>query len=1071
MAPFDVTGGAVAGFTALHAACGSAMRDVFELSDNRWSRVAYPPHVQDFTETPIKARTVADLHAALLLLSGNPAAAVALSAPTAVLPVEVLPRSPVPYLEIRDKLLPESFHGAACVVQEVQGRQRRVRFWFLTDSAVSADHVQAMLTKDGFTHVDRSVYAPGVILQTCAPEFLGGADPVAERWHVLEGHDRVRIKVQSDLIDSVFGDLDASTVTPAPFKATGVHPSVLRKVAAIGAAGFNTPLIETAEAIRLCHPESDWPMCRRLVVDAVKATGRKQREIDGHIRAFNMHLGQITRPGLPTMSADDVGAAVRESVLTYAKGAASIEAQTEPPAPSLISADTGTGKSHQTRVVAKRMIAEDSQWRVLVTVPDHKLSGEYERALLAEIPGQIGVRKGPERPTLDDPSVAMCLRASVNESEASDLKTVLNAGGRLSDLCGGKQGRCEFHPANAGKHGCEYIAQQLGTRNIVAMAGAVGLQRALPADVQRTGALADFDHADFDLHVIDEFAAADQVKIMRAVPLGELLHDLSSTAKRALSRDKSLNITLPDAVEWATAQLTLAKLDSVLRNISVVDARNPMVFDFEVEGLTVAMLRDALAVVNKHRIPVTPSDSAHRLQGQDLRDALWHKAHCNGRVRQLAGVLRAAIQGLQAMQNGGERFEPIAHLRVRNRMKGDQPISEVIPGWRADIHPANLGMPTLIMDATANPNLMANVFPNLTHGLDARATDGDGVFRVQVRDFTGSMAALIPAKEARPTAESVARQRALGVITRLFQLCGPVGLIQPKAAQEWLQEHAPLPDDVIAGHFGAIRGQNAYEAVRALIVAGRLRPSARDVEDMASILTGRAVAQVEPDHSKPAILPKRPEYFLMRDGSYAPAGLVEYHPDGVAQAVLQSVRDAELYQAMERGRSVRRSEAQPLHVLIYSNVPLGRAVDLVVTEQDVLAAGSWLSELLIAGVWPIGRGRHKLAETALKASRLLKIVSLRGDSILSANAMKVQLQPRKANPAISIAKGRLLDTVDQAFQSRSKQVHVLGLPIPLEGWAPVNVRLPGQHGGKAYVRGGVTAAAALFPDAEISGGG
>ncbi len=1007
-----------------------------------------------------------DLFQRLRAMSATPSAAVALQWPSQVIPVEISTPNPD---QVRD-LLPPAFRGAACVVQWCNEHKTGVRLWFLAESAVNAAELRSVLRQSDIC-ADTSIYAPGVILHTCAPAFDGCNDPVRDRWDVLDGFDRVHLGTASDLLADVFA-AESDTVAPEPFTATAIHPAVLRAIAEIGPDRFNKPMHRTARAIRICHPESDWPMCVSRVNETIRAMTAGEAQCEAHQRAFRMHMRKPHRPGMATLTADEVGQLTQNAIGEYSGNLGAPETVYSPPDPQLISADTGCGKSHRARHVVRNDVDGDLLRRVAIAVPDHKLSGEYQRAMVAEMGPRVGIRKGPEQPTLSDSTKAMCLRASVDPEDDSDLRILNRAGGRHATLCGKPGAWCPYHPNVAGNDGCEYQRQALGGRNVVTFAGLGTLTRPMPKDIKRTGHLADFERNDFDLLVIDEFAVTDLVGGEMRQSFGLLSCDLAATSKQALAADETLNKTLPDAVEWIGAQLTLRKLERVLRDVADGDMRNPSVAMFESEGITVDKMKDALATVGKFMIPITAGDATHRLRGDKLKAALRLKHVANRRVRAVRRVLHAAIEGLTMVQNLGERYEPIPHLRHRiNTAKSGDITDQVVTLSRTGIHSAFTALPTLVLDATADPDLLAAAFPNITHALDGRAKDGGGVFRVQVRDFTGSNAQLCPGKDATDKAPAVRRQRALNVIARLFERSGPVGVIQHKRSNEWLTERG-MVDGIQLGHFGAIRGQNAFENVRSLIVAGRQVPSARALEDQASVLMGRPVVRVQPNDAGQVLLPRRQGEFLMRDGSYAPAGRIEYHPDGTVEAVRRSITDAELYQAAERGRSVRRTPDNPLHLLVFSNIPMDRPVDLVVTESDVMAAGGIIGHLLVAGFWPIGRGSWGLMAEILNRTGCneqyitacaFEMAKLTPDSI------RMQFNVRAGNSDHAQARTRLRDAIDHALVASAAHVDVLGHAVKLNDWQALQIKPPGQrYATNVYVRGGVTAARTIFPDAEIT---
>ena len=72
----------------------------------------------------------------------------------------------------------------------------------------------------------------------------------------------------------------------------------------------------------------------------------------------------------------------------------------------------------------------------------------------------------------------------------------------------------------------------------------------------------------------------------------------------------------------------------------------------------------------------------------------------------------------------------------------------------------------------------------------------------------------------------------------------------------------------------------------------------------------------------------------MADGTALAVEAVAYHPDPHAEAVRAASCEAELVQAIGRGRGIRRTAANPLKVILMTNVPVD---DVPVSEAVPLA--------------------------------------------------------------------------------------------------------------------------------------
>ncbi len=128
------------------------------------------------------------------------------------------------------------------------------------------------------------------------------------------------------------------------------------------------------------------------------------------------------------------------------------------------------------------------------------------------------------------------------------------------------------------------------------------------------------------------------------------------------------------------------------------------------------------------------------------------------------------------------------------------------------------------------------------------------------------------------------------------------------------------------GHFNAISGLDTFGEVRSLFVIGRPLADARELRASALALTGRAIplenGQVET------------RGVLMADGSGAGLGVRTY-ADPDLEALRVAVTDAEVVQAIGRGRGVNRTASNPLTVFVMADVTLPLPVTRLCRWTDV----------------------------------------------------------------------------------------------------------------------------------------
>jgi hypothetical protein len=122
---------------------------------------------------------------------------------------------------------------------------------------------------------------------------------------------------------------------------------------------------------------------------------------------------------------------------------------------------------------------------------------------------------------------------------------------------------------------------------------------------------------------------------------------------------------------------------------------------------------------------------------------------------------------------------------------------------------------------------------------------------------------------------------------------------------------------------------------------------------MAEVIFGQDVARLPAG----GFYPVRKGARRMTDGTGRAVGAVAYHPDALAEAVRWASCEAELVQAIGRGRGIHRTAANPLKVVLMTSAPLDDVpVSEVVTLKDIwrdLAGTDPVSELERAGVLPL----------------------------------------------------------------------------------------------------------------------
>jgi putative DNA primase/helicase len=172
-----------------------------------------------------------------------------------------------------------------------------------------------------------------------------------------------------------------------------------------------------------------------------------------------------------------------------------------------------------------------------------------------------------------------------------------------------------------------------------------------------------------------------------------------------------------------------------------------------------------------------------------------------------------------------------------------------------------------------------------------------------------------------------------------------------------------VPEGVTVMHFGGTRGRNDAEAVRWVLIAGRLWGQDPRVIEMAETLTGLPVE----GRSEMIDAERR---FTDGKRQWSEPRKVRGFRDPMAQACLDHIRDDDLIQALGRGRGVNRTEATPLDVLVigdgFLSLPVHNAAGAWadMTKRDVIEEQLALGGIAYAGA----KAAFTIYGTALRKS-------------------------------------------------------------------------------------------------------
>jgi len=288
--------------------------------------------------------------------------------------------------------------------------------------------------------------------------------------------------------------------------------------------------------------------------------------------------------------------------------------------------------------------------------------------------------------------------------------------------------------------------------------------------------------------------------------------------------------------------------------------------------------------------------------------------------------------GVEQTRDGPAR---VLHLKGRQ---------DVADGWK---------VPTLLLDALLPVELVRHFWPDVELVADVQAAmPHQHIYQVQDKAFAKSMltplgeeAAKNDPKEAQRRMNRLCDLRALLVREARRWTPGRVLVVVQKDVEKALRELGGLPNNIDLAHHNNVAGRDEWKDVACLVVVGRTLPSPAGVERIAEALTGEAVPALDCWYERADAVRE------MADGSTVQTD-ADRHPHPVAEMIRWQIAEGQVVQIIGRPRGVRRTAANPVHILALTDVPLPMpvaglldAADLVPGPTDhMLAAGGMAFE-------------------------------------------------------------------------------------------------------------------------------
>jgi hypothetical protein len=176
-------------------------------------------------------------------------------------------------------------------------------------------------------------------------------------------------------------------------------------------------------------------------------------------------------------------------------------------------------------------------------------------------------------------------------------------------------------------------------------------------------------------------------------------------------------------------------------------------------------------------------------------------------------------------------------------------------------------------------------------------------------------------------------------------ICQKAVVESDKAAKDRLAKD--MPESIHFEWFNNVAGLDEYKDVRLLITIGRTLPRPFEVESIAGLLSGVRPVQASVQPNGGTWFDRVQRAIRLKGSATGPVVWCDQHPDPLAEAVRKQVCEAELIQAIGRGRGVNRTAKTPLDVVILADVVLPVTIDQV--EEWIAPGKEW--EMAAAGIW------------------------------------------------------------------------------------------------------------------------
>jgi hypothetical protein len=567
-----------------------------------------------------------------------------------------------------------------------------------------------------------------------------------------------------------------------------------------------------------------------------------------------------------------------------------------------IRVDVGTGKSKANLdaivpLVGDLRAAKDKR-AIAVAIPAHTL-GDQQAERLAKTANAAGISAGvwrsrkapdPGHPDYLDASIAkenktrMChdIDAVMDAEEAlADVQTAVCRNPKTGNQCAHFD-ECPFQRQKAAKHDVWFFAHEL-------------LFSGKPAEIGDVAAV-----------VVDESAWQDSlfgVERQTLLLLSTLTDEDTTIPDEPLDTEqlRSTRGALAEALEAMEAPEDSAPRLPVLK-AAVLGA-----------GIDAAAAQSAYALEWKRKRDAEIHPGMPRSERKEAVKAVVH----NKIIQSLGRVWKAVAHLVD--DNGPDRS---GWLSIGMSKREEGTAAAVYIKGRREVD-ESWHVPTLLMDATMQPDIVRLLWPTMELTADVRVqTPHQHIAQVVDRSYALSQLRRDSGfRDVHAILCRQARQYAPRTVLAVVQI----------EIEKRLLEVGNLPENLKLAHHNNIAGRDEWGDVASLVVVGRTEPSPRAAEWQAEAITGSAIDPL------PGYYEKAMAWREMADGTFQPAEATR-HPDPTAEAVRWHIAVGELVQIIGRPRGVNRTADNRVDVLILTDVPLPVPVERLISAENVEAS-------------------------------------------------------------------------------------------------------------------------------------